>query len=414
MAFLKNIYPGILAVILPLLVAAWTGLNFPPQYDEEAHRSFSKFIAEHPTWHTILTYEGSQNYEAKAPLLFIISAVFGRLVGFQLYALRILTLCFSLASIYAFSRLLRLFQAEQSGMRASVFQCLPYYLILSVTFMTDVPCVALLLFAIFGYLSHLDSNKISHLVIGIVASSAVSYVRVDYLFPLIAIAFICWRHDLLSRKLIIGLALPFVLRLPLLLVWGGFAAPPAQTRPHAVGVGFQGSHLVFALAVIGLYFWPFIWEQIHWKRRQTLPLAATATLLSAVLVFFWTPQILRNDVDRYAGTLRSLMIMMNNTHLQQCLWWALATLGIFISITLLVPVVKSDPKLLCIQASCVIGLLMQAFRGNVIYERYLLEISVFYLLVFAILVKSNFNLLLWSLWCCTLQFTQLFKNGLLP
>ena len=66
-----------------------------------------------------------------------------------------------------------------------------------------------------------------------------------------------------------------------------------------------------------------------------------------------------------------------------------------------------------LRALCMVGLLMQAFRGAVFYERYLLEITPFFLLLLAPAVRSGGALFGWAVWSLGLQLTQMLKNGIL-
>ena len=175
------------------MFAIWTRLNFPPQYDEIAHQAFAQEIANHPGWSTLIDYEGARDYEAQGPLFFALLGAYGHWFGFALPILRTLTIVFAVLLAVSFAKL-----AEQLGYGASAISliCLPYFVILSTTAMTDVPCLALTVFAVYAFLAYTDSKSLFHLVVGVLASTAASYIRIDSLYVLS-----CYRCSFRSAKL---------------------------------------------------------------------------------------------------------------------------------------------------------------------------------------------------------------------
>jgi 4-amino-4-deoxy-L-arabinose transferase-like glycosyltransferase len=220
--------------VLLLGLAVWTQVRFPPQYDENGHIHFTDYIAQHPTWHTLVTYEGSENYEAKAPFVFIVAAVVGSIAGFTLPVMRLLVLLFALIGIHYFRRLVQLIKPDALGCCSSSVVVIPYFLILSLTYMTDIPTLALMFLSFYSLLRSIENNSISHLICGILASTAMVYTRIDAAFILAGIGLACATQRLLPRRMLLGIIIPLLLRLPLVILWGGLAAPPAHLRPTAV------------------------------------------------------------------------------------------------------------------------------------------------------------------------------------
>ena len=414
----KNGVRAILGVVLGcgllLGLVLWTHLRFHPQYDEIAHQAFSTYIASHLTVETITTYEGSQNYEAKGPVFFIIASFFAKATGFDLRHLRVLTLLFSVTAIIGFALLLRL--VPKSSPESSAFLvCLPYYLILSVTFMTDVPSLALLLLGLYGYLSFIKTNSVGHLIIGFTCVTLVAYIRVDYVYIVAGIIVGCVIHSRLTFKILLAALIPIVLRIPLFLLWGGLAAPPAQVRGHAVELGFNLHHLFFSLSVVGLYFWPLLVGNLApYQKKWTLQsLVFSAGIILPSSIFF-APQIVPDNVDRYAGTLRSIILAFRLPHISQVAFWTVLVIVGTILVFCLLRVSPSDDIVIsCIKAACLIGLLIQTFRGQVIYERYLLEVFPLLLLLYLGSVPFKPALWLWFAWAVTLQLVQLGRASLL-
>ncbi len=159
-------------------------------------------------------------------------AAYGHWFGFALPILRTLTIVFAVLLAVSFAKL-----AEQLGHGASAISliCLPYFVILGTTAMTDVPCLALTVFAVYAFLAYTDSKSLFHLVVGVLASTAASYIRIDSLYVLVAIGAAFAVQNCLTRQLAIGLIAPFFLRAPLVFIWGEFG------RSHRAGPADSGS-----------------------------------------------------------------------------------------------------------------------------------------------------------------------------
>lgn len=389
--------------------AIWTRLNFPPQYDEIAHQAFAQEIANHPGWSTLIHYEGARDYEAQGPLFFALLAAYGHWFGFALAILRALTIAFALLLTVSFAKL-----AEQldNGASAISLICLPYFVILSTTAMTDVPCLALTVFAVYAFLAYEDSKNLFHLVVGVLASTAASYIRIDSLYVLVAIGAAFAVKNCLTRQLGIGLIAPFLLRAPLVFIWGGLAAPTSHGRPNPVALGLDLSHVVFSLSVIGLYFWPFAFAwRSDWRRSWFG--VAVAVLIAVVLCVSWMPKLSAENTDNYAGTIRTVLLRVSETGIRGTIWLLLVATGAAVCFRLLTWGPQHNIKVLAVKLICFLGLIMQALRGHVMYERYLLEVSAFFLLLFITSPKSR-EVWLWCGWAGLLQMAQLFRNNVLP
>jgi hypothetical protein len=389
--------------------AIWTRLNFPPQYDEIAHQAFAQEIANHPGWSTLINYEGARDYEAQGPLFFALLAAYGHWLGFALPILRTLTIVFALLLTVSFAKLTEQFD---NGASALSLICLPYFVILSATAMTDVPCLTLTIFAVYAFLAYTRSKSLFHLVVGVLASTAASYIRIDSLYVLVAIGAAFAVQHCITRKLAITLIAPFLLRAPLVFMWGGLAAPTAHGRPNPVALGLDLSHLVFSLSAVGLYFWPFaLGLRRDWRRSWFG--VALAVLIAVVLCLFWMPKLSPENTDNYAGTIRTVLLLVNEAGIRGTIWVVLAATGAAVCFRLLTCGPQHDVKALAVKMICFVGLVMQALRGHVMYERYLLEVSVFFLLLFITCLKSR-EVWLWWGWASLLQITQLFRNNILP
>jgi len=407
------------------LVTAATQLDFPAQYDELTHLNFSKYISEHPTWHTIATYEGATNYEAKAPFVYIIAAIVDSVTDLSLRTARGLIVLFASFAIVGFYLLTREVSRTDERSSPTSIVALPYFLFLSLTFMTDVPTLGLLFFAVFGFLKNIDTIEPACLVVGMLAATAMLHIRIDAAYVLLgiglglvtvpiqgdqqfsAITDIQARFRRFGTGLWIALAVPLLLRLPLVIVWGGLAAPPAQTRPVPVTTSLQLANFAFTLCVMGLYFFPFVFRRRHaasYLVAGVVALALTATTLSD----FPNP-----NVEKFAGAIRSTLLAVSlPREVVVVALSGLCLMGLLATAELCVPRKRDSTTMWILRVTCLVGLLVQAFRGEVMFERHLMPVTG---LVFAIAAVEPINRWMRSLWIGTLlvlQFAQIFRHGL--
>jgi hypothetical protein len=398
-------------LVLPVGLAVWTQLEFPPQYDETAHAHFTRYIAEHPTWHTLVTYEGSENYEAKAPFVFVVGALVGSIAGFTLPVLRFLVLLFTLIGVCYFHRLVRLFRIDVPGSFVAGIVGIPYFLILSLTYMTDMPTLALMFVSAYGLLRNIEESSVGHLLGGMLASTAMLYTRIDAVFILAGIGLAYSAYRALPFRVLLGILIPVLLRLPLVILWGGLAAPPARLRPVPVQAGFLPMNVVFSLCVVGLYFFPFALQGL----TERLRLRGVATALALLLLAACAPHVsdLNNpDPDFFGGALRSLLVATTPaTGLPRILVLAVLFLvGCQVVLTYCLPAPGQDLRLLALQLSCALGLGMQGMRGEVMYERYLFPTFGF---LYLLILSRNPRNVLWHLWFAgvvALQLVQLHQH----
>ncbi len=393
---------------VPAVIAIYTGLNFPPQYDEVAHQHFVQHIAAQPTWHTIVNYEGAENYEAKGPLFFALAAGYGSLAGFSLPALRLFALAFSFLMICAYGVVARGLAIEQKSLAVV---CLPYFVILSLTFMTDVAALFFLLIGIAAFATYDRSKQGIWLSLAAAAFTAASYIRIDLLYPLIGIALVCWCSKRFDWKLGLAVAAPFLLRAPLVFIWHGFASPLAQARQNPVGLGFAPAHFVFTLAVLGLYFWPFVLAQCVVSQQRIRCVIATSVAIGLYLL--WQPTVSALNTDQYGGTLRSVSLLIDQPFVCASVWVICIAIGLMACFEIILPLASNYGEF-SLQAICVAGVVIQIFRGAVFYERYLVGLSVFFLLLFLIRQTKRQYVWLWAFWGCALQGVQLLKDHVLP
>ena len=369
-------------LLLIAIFAASTYSDFQPKASERAHFAMTKFLADNPTWESIRTYEGSTRYDAKAPFLYIVGAIFGSSFGMTIESLRIVAFLFGLIGVIAYAFLLRDLRPRLEASTLTAVVVLPYFMILCVTYRTDSATAALLFLAVIGYLRNIDAPRPLALLGATAAASAMLWIRIDNAFVMAGIGLACvcngpWPRGrsqwqgLLARlplRLWIGLAVPIVLRIPLIIAWGGLIPPPAQARPVPLELSVQPSNLTFVLCVVGLYFAPFGLLQL---RRSRVALIAGAAALAFFLAF---PVVLDPNLpDRFAGILRTAMWSTGVPPLlQSALFAVLCVLGVLALVRLFDREVLDGVKLRALACIVVLGYGLQAVRGAVMYERDLL------------------------------------------
>jgi hypothetical protein len=172
------------------------------------------------------------------------------------------------------------------------------------------------------------------------------------------------------------------------------------------------SHVVFSLSVIGLYFWPFALVLRGNSRRWWFGVAV-AMLIAVMLCVFWMPKLSADNTDNYAGTIRTVLLRVSETGFRWTIWLVLVATGAAVCLRVITCGQQHNTKVIAIKLICFLGLIMQALRGHVMYERYLLEVSAFFLLLFITSPKSK-EVWLWCGWASLLQIAQLFRNNILP
>ncbi len=399
-------------LLLPLGLALGTQLGFPPQFDdEEPHLHFSEYLARHPTWHTLATYDGSEHFEAKAPFVFVLGAIVGTVAGFSLPPMRLLILLFGLAAIHYARRLVQLAASDDPWLRASGLVLVPYFLILSLTFMTDMPNLALLLMASYHLFVSVERNSVGHLACSILASTAMLYNRIDGAVVLAGIGIAYASRGRLPRFALIGILVPLLLRLPLVIVWGGLAAPPAQARPIPVEAGLAPAYLAFSLCAVGLHFFPFALDGL--TRRPGI--RVISTLLALALFFAFTPRFEPSNAERLGGILRSLILAATPADgPRRTLALAfLLVIGCQVLINCCWPLPGEPLLVRFLEITCILGIAMQSLRGAVMYERYLFVVFGFLYLLIVYRRVRRWPLYVWVVIMLLFQFVQLYQHHLI-
>ena len=248
--------PGLAALILalPLLaVVLATGLGFAPQTDEvKFHQDVVRQFAE--SWPAAPWRDYNA---ATTPLPYILWATWGKVVGFDLAALRTLTLLLSYGSVLAFYWTARSLGHAWPLAESLLLLFMPYVFLNSFTIYTVNVGLVFEVLALWCYLQADGVSEWKWLLWGGLAATVAIYCRQHYLFLPAGMGLwwlvarwrgrsVNWRD--LRDLVLIGL--PVMSFLPLCLVWGGMT-PPAFQGLHPLA--FRLVHVNFLVMFIGLY-----------------------------------------------------------------------------------------------------------------------------------------------------------------
>lgn len=244
---------------------------------------------------------------AQTPLFHLLVAAWSRVVGFELWRLRVMEVLISYGAALVLYRLLR--RHAGLGMAgavllAALFACSPYVFGQSFILVTDNLALLLTLVAIERLLAFARGDGLAAFAVacGAIALALLTRQSVAWL-GLLAFAVLALHVPRERRTLAGGLALLALAALPLLalvLAWHGLV--PVGSDPTSCGLcgagagragGEGGSPLrapLYAIAIAAVYgtllHGPALWDELRrgGADRRRLPFAAAAIGLAAVLV----------------------------------------------------------------------------------------------------------------------------------
>jgi len=255
--------PAALLLAAPLLlVALLTDLNFAPQTDE-----FKFHLGVVQQFGAALPAIPWRDYHAATPPLpYLLWALWGRVLGYGLPALRGLTLLLSFAGFLIFYAVARRQNHAAPLVEALLLLFSPYVFLNSFTLYTvnmGLPFAALAL----GCYLEAERAGWKALLFGGLAAAAAIYCRQHYLFLPAGVGLVWLAERIRARRLTLVhlrdlalIALPALLFAPLALAWGGLTPPAFQTlhalRPNAENVNFLLMVIGAYGAPLGLFAWP--------------------------------------------------------------------------------------------------------------------------------------------------------------
>jgi hypothetical protein len=169
--------------------------------------------------------------------------------------------------------------------------------------------------------------------------------------------------------------------------------------------------VVFSLCVLGFYFFPFSLDGL----TQRLRLRVFVTTLALLLFFSCMPRLIFGggaNPDVFGGNLRSLLLATTSATgpLRVIILGVLLVIGCQVLFNCCWPIAGESLPIRALQISCVLGIVMQAMRGEVMYERYLLLLLGF---LYMLVLHRNHRHALWYVWFAVmiiLQFIHLHQH----
>lgn len=246
---------------------------------------------------------------ATATLIFHIlyGSLFSKLFGFSYPVLRISVMLISVIGVVGMYLLLRSYNVDEkkSFFGALLLLLNPFYYSLSHTFMTDVPFITLLIFALFFYNEGFKRNNLAFLIIGNLFTIISFGIRQVGVF--VFLSFIIYM-SIYKKEILFGLKFSlfekcqriiFLLIVPLILFymiqyWFNLHQPNAFTIILLFAFGIR-AHLLASPLYFGLVLFPFaILYLLNWKvlvGKKMLILIILFSLLIFIPLQYWEKNI---------------------------------------------------------------------------------------------------------------------------
>lgn len=234
---------------------------------------------------------------AQTPLFHLVFAVWGKLVGFELWKLRLLNVAVSYGAVLVLFRLL----VWAAGLRevqafalALVFGLSPYFFGASFTLLTDNLAILFALLALCGFERFRRDGRLAPFALGALAMGAAVLTRQSFLWlalvgaAVLAVAPAPWERKAAGAAVGALVLVPFA---ALVATWHGLVPPgsdPAScglcaSRPGPGGGGLRAA--IFGLALLGLYavviYAPVV---VRWARESGLELSWGARVVGTAAV----------------------------------------------------------------------------------------------------------------------------------
>jgi hypothetical protein len=309
-----------------LFIVSIVGLKSLCYHDECHFVETVKLIGQNPNIDSIKHYN-----EMSTPLPFVMYALWGRVVGFELYHLRILSIIVAVSVCFLFFRLCDLtFRSETLALSCTAFFVLnPYIIGLSVYVYTDM---LTLLFMILGCLCILKQKELLLCLClsGMLLCRQYSIFFVGAALLYYGIGYVAEkRTECLRMALaVICSIIPLVM---LMLFWGGLS-PDSEIRTvySNESLFFHPSHVILYVMQLVIYLLPFVvfnWKHLYGK----LTAVVCAFLLSWLYwVFPVKPSKYAIMINRYTTGLfhRAVRTFFQNELVEHIVFYVSFLLGL--------------------------------------------------------------------------------------
>lgn len=254
---------------------------------------------------------------ASTPLSYLILTLFGKIVGFEIWKLRLIPTIATFLSANIFYLIAKRHRLPFPLMSSFIFLFFPYIFFFGFTIYTANVALLFGLGALYFYL--IDKPTLNQLIMGSILATLAIFSRQSFVFipagmilyELVQILqgdIIRSTRKRLPRLLV--LAIPFILFLPLFVIWGGFTAPFNQAQEGGDWfLGFTPEQVSFFMVFIGVYFLPMILKLGKGElARIKTAVAVLLLILVPMTVFFpFTFNLERGENTVIAGIISRVL-----------------------------------------------------------------------------------------------------------
>lgn len=251
-----------------ILLALWGINRSEPWHDEQHFVETVNYFGQNFNSNALYNYE-----EMSTPLPFIIYAAWGKLVGFQLPVLRILSIIIALITYLLFFSLFKNYYSSLTALMAVPFFAFnPYFAGASIFVFTDMMAI------LFLGLSFVSLQRGKPVLLGIaLASALLTRQYLVFLVPAFFLyIFLNFRNSGQKGylKYMSAVALSCVPLVLLMFFWGG-SSPVNTVRNNYISYAFtfHPSFLTLYISQIFIYSFPFIlfqWRKFYQNKRIVL------------------------------------------------------------------------------------------------------------------------------------------------
>jgi 4-amino-4-deoxy-L-arabinose transferase-like glycosyltransferase len=320
---------------------------------------------------------------AQTPLYHLTFALAGKVVGFELWRLRLLNVGISYLAVLALFRLLLRFGLERvhAFALALVFALSPYFFGASFTILTDNLAILFGVLAIDRFKRTVDRPALGAFALGCAWMAAAVLTRQSFVWLVPVAAWALVRSGLPSRARAAGAGLVGLALAPLaalVVTWHGLVPPSADPASCGLctdkpGVGRDAITLRtvgFTLALFGLYGTVLHGPRLLRRLRELWPSwpELAPPLVAAVAVLAVSPLAYKPIVPGRAGDAGYLWKIADHTPVvlsSELLFWVLVPLG-----TLALFLLLRRAGWLSLQAALVASFLLAALPVRLVYQKY--------------------------------------------
>jgi len=212
-------------------------LNIPPSTDEGTHSLIALFfrdlindLIKYPSLSFSNVYDYTISYLVHypklslyyPPLLHVIVSFFYKFLGASFFIGRLVVLFFAIGTLMIMYKTFQRFLDKRSALLATIlFSIMPMIYYNSITMMTDIPYMFFFMFAMYFYLTALDSKKKMHFILASIVTSLAFLTKWNSILivPIILVYTILEKREQIKNVIMSIVLILLIISPYLLLVW---------------------------------------------------------------------------------------------------------------------------------------------------------------------------------------------------